>query len=594
MKTITNRLSFRKHIIISNARILIMKNKFTIILLLLEIIFFSTFHSFAQNTTLQDKNRSHFQNEVPRDKYLPNQYNNKKTSPAMRYAYSNITTVQVNVDSAGHNIVGDAANEPCLAIDPLNPNNMVIGWRQFDNVNSDFRQAGYSYTSDGGQTWTFPGVINPGIFRSDPVLGYDTSGNFYYNSLTTDGTNYTCKVFKSTDGGVLWDNGIDAKGGDKQWMTIDRTNGVGSGNIYAFWTSYYSSCPPGFFTRLTDIDTGFENCSIIDGYPYWGTMAVGNNGELYVAGTYNQNNGLEVCESVNANIPGSTITWEAPVEVDMDGFIESDPEVNPDGLLGQAYIDIDRSNGPGRGNIYVTASLARISNNDPGDVMFAKSTDGGFTWSAPIRINDDTSTTNTQWFGVMSVAPNGRIDIAWLDTRDAPAGTDYSDLYYSYSLDQGNTWSVNQRLSNTFNPHVGYPQQDKIGDYIDMISDSTSARLAWANTLNNEEDVYYSYITPLITGINDNQKKENYYALSCYPNPFQTQTMIRYQVPDDNLVKLEIYNLYGQKLTTLVDKEQTAGIYTITFTADMLPAGYYFCRMTAGTHTQTTRLVKID
>ena len=70
--------------------------------------------------------------------------------------------------------------------------------------------------------------------------------------------------------------------------------------------------------------------------------------------------------------------------------------------------------------------------------------------------------------------------------------------------------------------------------------------------------------------------------------------MIRYQVPDDNLVKLEIYNLYGQELTTLVDKKQTAGIYTITFTADMLPAGYYFCRMTAGTHTQTTRLVKIE
>lgn len=571
-----------------------MKIKIVNFILITVITYFRPFCVFTQNIPVPDNNKKYFQNEVPRDKYLPNQYNNKKTTPAMRYQSSSIITVQVNVDSLGQNIVGDAANEPSIAIDPSNPSNMVIGWRQFDNVNSDFRQAGYSYTSDGGQTWTFPGVIDPGIFRSDPVLGYDTTGNFYYNSLTTDGTNYYCRVFKSTDGGIQWDNGTAAKGGDKQWMTIDRTSGVGSGNIYSFWTSYYSSCPPGFFTRLTKIDTNYEDCSIIDGYPYWGTMAVGNNGELYIAGTYNEYNGIEVCESLNAQTPGSAVAWESPVEVDMDGYLEQDPSVNPLGILGQANIDIDRSNGPGRGNVYVLASIVRLSNGDPGDVMFAKSTDGGFTWGAPIRINDDVSTTNTQWFGVMSVAPNGRIDVAWLDTRDAPLGTDYSDLYYSYSIDQGNTWSVNEKLSDTFDPHVGYPQQNKMGDYIDMISDNTGARLAWANTLNNEEDVYYSYINPMLTGIENSQKKDNYYSVSCYPNPFQTQTMIRYQIPDDNLVKLEIYNLYEQELTTLVNKKQAAGIYSITFSADMLSAGYYFCRMIAGTHTETTRLVKIE
>jgi hypothetical protein len=571
-----------------------MKIKITAFFLIAVITYFRPSCVFAQNIPLPDNDRRHFQNEVPQDKYLPNQYNNKKTTPAMRYTSSSITTVQVNVDSSGNNIVGDAANEPNIAIDPLNPNNMVIGWRQFDNVNSNFRQAGYGYTFDGGQTWTFPGKINAGVFRSDPVLDYDTAGNIYYNSLTTDGTNYFCKVFKSTDGGVLWDSGIDAHGGDKQWMTIDRTTGVGSGNIYASWTSYYSSCQPGFFTRFTKIDTAYEDCTIIDGYPYWGTLAVGNNEELYIAGNSDPNNDIEVCKSLNANIPGSTVTWESPVIVDLDGYVESDPNVNPVGILGQVNIDIDRSNGPGRGNVYVLASVVRNSNGDPGDVMFAKSTDGGLTWGSPIRINDDVSTTNTQWLGVMSVAPNGRIDVAWLDTRDAPIGTDFSDLYYSYSIDQGNTWSVNEKMSDTFDPHVGYPQQSKMGDYIDMISDNTGAHLAWSNTLNNEEDVYYSHIIPQITGIENDQKKDNYYTVSCYPNPFQTQTMIRYQIPDDNFVKLEIFNLYGQELTTLVNKKQPAGIYSISFSADMLTDGYYLCRMTAGTHTETTRLVKIE
>ena len=50
-------------------------------------------------------------------------------------------------------ILGDAGNETSLAVDPNNPNRIVIGWRQFDTVTSNFRQAGYGYSLDGGITW---------------------------------------------------------------------------------------------------------------------------------------------------------------------------------------------------------------------------------------------------------------------------------------------------------------------------------------------------------------------------------------------------------------------------------------------------------
>ena len=45
-------------------------------------------------------------------------------------------SVQVNVDASGLNIVGDAANEPSIAVDPTDPNKMAIGWRQFDSISS--------------------------------------------------------------------------------------------------------------------------------------------------------------------------------------------------------------------------------------------------------------------------------------------------------------------------------------------------------------------------------------------------------------------------------------------------------------------------
>lgn len=222
-----------------------------------------------------------FHKEVKDDDYVPVDREGQGRSPAYNYIMSNITTVQVNVDVNHLNILGDAANEPSIAVDPNDRNKMVIGWRQFNTVNSNFRQAGYGYTTDGGQTWTFPGVIQPGVFRSDPVLDYDVDGNFYYNSLTNS-PDYYCKVFKSSNGGSSWDSGTDAKGGDKQWMTIDKTDGPGNGHIYAFWTSYFSTCYPGFFTRSTDGGGSFENCISIPDDPSWGTLMVGPNGNLFV------------------------------------------------------------------------------------------------------------------------------------------------------------------------------------------------------------------------------------------------------------------------------------------------------------------------
>ena len=137
------------------------------------------------------------------------------------------TIFQVNVDADGENIVGDAANEPSIAVDATNPNIIVIGWRQFDTINSNFRQAGYAYSHDAGRSWTFPGVHQPGVFRSDPVLEADNDGNIIYYSLRGD---FFCHVFISSDGGVSWIGPIDACGGDKAWITIDKTESVGRGN----------------------------------------------------------------------------------------------------------------------------------------------------------------------------------------------------------------------------------------------------------------------------------------------------------------------------------------------------------------------------
>ena len=434
--------------------------------------------------------------EVVDDPYLPLPVTKRVTAPARRWERSGHVAVQVNVDAFGNNIVGDAANEPSIAVDPTNRSRMAIGWRQFDTVQSNFRQAGWGYTTDGGSTWTFPGVIQPGVFRSDPVLEADAEGRFYFNSLSVD-ANYWCDVFRSADAGATWDSGVYAYGGDKAWMAIDRTGGIGHGNIYQAW-DYAGCCGDNWFNRSLDDGASWEYPVPLMGQPIWGVTAVGPDGEVYIAGLpYTASDDVMVTKSSTVQDPGLSMAFDFATGVELGGspqyFLGYGP--NPGGLMGQVWVAVDHSDGPTRGYVYLLASVDP-DGTDPLDVHFARSTDGGATWSAPVRVNDDPVGTNAwQWFGTLAVAPNGRIDAIWNDSRDDPGGYD-SALHYAFSLDAGVSWSANEVLTPAFDPLLGWPQQDKLGDYYDMVSDDQGAHIAFAATFNGEQDVYYMRLEP--------------------------------------------------------------------------------------------------
>src|SRR6478609_2181261 len=138
------------------------------------------------------------------------------TSPRMISPYGVFISYQVNVDASGNNIVGDAAHECSISVDPTDGTKMAIGWRQFNSVASNFRQGGWGYTADGGVHWTFPGVLENNVFRSDPVTNSDETGAFFYLSLLQT---FCENMYRSTNGGQSWTelqaDGL-ADGGDKQ------------------------------------------------------------------------------------------------------------------------------------------------------------------------------------------------------------------------------------------------------------------------------------------------------------------------------------------------------------------------------------------
>jgi len=81
--------------------------------------------------------------------------------------------------------------------------------------------------------------------------------------------------------------------------------------------------------------------------------------------------------------------------------------------------------------------------------------------------------------------------------------------------------------------------------------------------------------------------------LSNYPNPFNAQTVIQYQLPVSSSVKLEVYNLLGSKVATLADGEQEAGYKSVTWDASEVSSGIYFYKLTAGDYTETKRMMLV-
>jgi len=83
------------------------------------------------------------------------------------------------------------------------------------------------------------------------------------------------------------------------------------------------------------------------------------------------------------------------------------------------------------------------------------------------------------------------------------------------------------------------------------------------------------------------QTVPNEFSLSPnYPNPFNSSTTIRYTIPSAGPVMLSIYDILGRKVRSLLDIQQPAGEYQVTWEADRFGSGVYFARLTSGSQSK--------
>lgn len=86
-------------------------------------------------------------------------------------------------------------------------------------------------------------------------------------------------------------------------------------------------------------------------------------------------------------------------------------------------------------------------------------------------------------------------------------------------------------------------------------------------------------------------ESNNLYSLDNYPNPFNSNTTISFEVPEDTYISLKVYNVYGSEIAELAGKKYTQGKYTVDFNADKLLAGVYFYEMNTSNFSMSKKMV---
>lgn len=123
-----------------------------------------------------------------------------------------------------------------------------------------------------------------------------------------------------------------------------------------------------------------------------------------------------------------------------------------------------------------------------------------------------------------------------------------------------------------------------------------SKGLPWADILGNPRDSSpnigaYELESPI--GVDDNLPvyPSDYALYQNYPNPFNPSTTIRFSLPEETQLKINIYNMLGEMVETLAEGTYEAGYHKVTFKASSLPSGAYIYRIESREYTQVRKVI---
>jgi hypothetical protein len=473
-------------------------------------------------------------------------------------------------------------NETSIFINPKNTRHLIAG----ANLNS------YYHSLDGGYNWTRNPMNSTLGVWGDPCLIIDTAQNLYFFHLSNpQNGNWIDRIVcqKMSKGSLSWNNGAGiglngSKQQDKEWACVNpRTN-----EIYVTWTQFdkygsndtahksnimfSKSADEGItWTNALQINKVSGDCEDGDNTVEGAVPACGPNGEIYVAWAGPE--GLVFDKSVDGGV-----TW-----LDNDIHVSNIPggwDYSVPGIYranGLPVTCCDVSNGPHRGTIYINWSDERnsIPGNQDIDIWLAKSTDGGNTWSQPLKVNNDTDG-KLQFFSWMAVDQvTGYVWFVFYDRRNY--ADNQTDVFLAVSKDGGETFENFKVSESPFTPISNI----FFGDYTGISAYNNVVRPIWTRLHAEELSVWTAITDNYFTAFQPEEMAPIAIDQS-YPNPFSESTLFSFKIRRASKINLSVNDVFGKKVAILVNNvDYQPGKYSIRFDPETykLPSGVYYFKL---------------
>ncbi len=403
-------------------------------------------------------------------------------------SYANVLVNNPSAD-AGTN---DTQSETTLV---LAGSTVVVGFNDSGSNAGNNKFTGFGRSADGGANFTDMGTLptNSAGDAGDPSLARDNaSGKIYFATLGYSSGNVV-QVFRSSDNGATFAAPVNGAPGfasgvtlDKEWITVDNAAGAGQGNVYLTFTDF-----PNAFT-----DNGIYLTRSTDGGNTWSTpLSLGGSQGSYV--TVGPDHSVYVFY-LQSGSPERIMMRKSTDQGVTFGAAVSVATLTTTGSNGDLGLTVSSGNGTSirtnafpqaavtANGIYVTFNDRGTTTGDKADVFLVQSTDGGATWSAKRKLNDD-GTTRDQWQPALAATPDGNhVGVFWYDRRlDANDGN--IDRYGVIGDVSGGTvtFGSNFRISDASFPAV--VNQDSLiatsymGDYDVAVADNGAFYTTWGD-----------------------------------------------------------------------------------------------------------------
>ncbi len=452
----------------------------------------------------------------------------------------------------------DYAND--LAVDGQG-NVYVTGCSYGLGDNSDY--ATVKYNTSGEEQWAarYNGQANDhdGAF----ALAVDGQGNVYVTgSSIGSGTDEDYTTIKYNASGVeQWAMRYNGPGNYEDRASKLAVDGLG--NVYVTGGSHGSGTSEDF-TTIKYNASGIEQW--IARYNCQGNepdrahaLTVDGEGNVYVSGSSRTSETSFDFATLKYNTAGEE-QW-----VSRYNSLEN-------GSDGANALVVD-----GQGNVYVTGySFGPRGTRNTDYVTLKYNSIGEEQWSARYNAPGD----NDDFANALAIDSQGNVYIT---------GRSYSsETNYDYATLKYNTDGVNQWIARYSGPGNGR-------DYANALSVDTQGNVYVTGISYGVGSNIFTTIkyTQTATGFDQEivNNPEVYKLEQNYPNPFNPSTKIKYDLPKAEKVKIEIFNLLGQRIKTVFNQPMSAGSHEVEFTAMDLPSGVYLYRIEAGEYRKVKKMI---